>query len=321
MDTCRIRQAARPLDHANGGYVSESVRHVAKGTAIGPLPVPDRAGFDFEGWLSVGEEGNVVQPGDIVQGDLALYAGWKESPLEWDYAIDGNSATVTGVSGAKGDLVVPGALGGCPVRSIGSRAFECCDALRKVKLPEGVTNIGERAFFYCRGMTGIEIPASTVNIGAAAFEGCAAMTKLWLPPGIEHVSPRAFKDCRRLAMAYLPYTLEDRLGEGSSDYVFADCGDGLQIVYYDPDSLYSIRFRRNDGSDSNQETLFVHGEKTRIPALKNGLGWVRPSYEFLGWATSLPNANAHKIWKQDWAYVERPVGIGKTLTVYAVWGR
>ncbi len=305
--------------NAEGGYVPESVRYVAKGSAIGPLPVPSLADNDFCGWLTARDGGSVVQPDDIVDRDATFYAGWSASQVEWDYVVDGDSATVTGVTGAKGELTVPGSLDGLPVRSIGSRAFECCDALRKVQLPDGVTNIGERAFFFCRGMTGVEIPPSAANIGVAAFEGCAALAKLWLPPGVEQVSPRAFKGCRRLTDAYLPAALRDRLCADTPDYVFDDCDDALNVVFYDPGSLYSIRFRRNDGTDLCRESFFVFGEKTRLPALRNGLDWARPNYDFLGWATSVANVTARKIWKQDWAYVAKPVDPGRTLNAYAVW--
>lgn len=304
---------------ANGGYVSESIRYVAKGTAIGALPVPNSADNVFNGWMTAREGGSIVQSEDTVENDVTLYACWSESQVEWDFVVDGDSATVTGVTGAKGDLIVPSSLGGFPVRSIGNRAFECCDALRKVKLADSITNIGERAFFFCRGMTNVEIPASILNIDVAAFEGCVALTKLWIPSGIEQVSPRAFKGCRRLNAAYLPNVLRNMICEGTPDYVFDDCDDALNVVFYDPDGLYSIRFHRNDGTGLSQETLFVYGEKTRMPALRNGLDWVRPNYEFLGWATSVANVTARKIWKQDWAYVAKPVDPGKTLNAYAVW--
>ncbi len=304
---------------ANGGYVPESLRYVAKGAAVGSLPVPELAGSVFNGWLAARDGGRAFQPDDLVESDVTLYADWSESPLEWDFEVDGDSAVVTGVTGAKGELTVPDSLGGYPVRAIGNRAFECCDTLRKVKLADSVTNIGERAFFFCRGMTGVEIPSSVVNIGVAAFEGCSALTKLWLPPDVGQVSQRAFKGCSRLTAVYMPSALRNRLYEDSPDYVFADCGDTLNVVCYDPDNLYSIRFRRNDGTDMFQESPFVYGEKTRIPALKNGLGWTRTNYEFLGWATSVANVTARKIWKQDWAYVAKPVEPGRMLNAYAVW--
>ena len=84
-------------------------------------------------------------------------------------------------------------------------------------------------------------------------------------------------------------------------------------------TTYTIRFNRNDGSGATASRTFTYNVKTRLPALKNGLGWSRTGYTFKGWATSIANANAGKIWKEDWAYVQTPVACGETLNVYAIW--
>ena len=94
-------------------------------------------------------------------------------------------------------------------------------------------------------------------------------------------------------------------------------------VYQNPGAAqpttYSIKFHKNDGSGVTALRTFTYGMKTRLPLLKSGLGWTRTGYTFKGWATSPANANAKKIWKKDWAYVQTPVVSGKTLNVYAVW--
>ena len=56
-----------------------------------------------------------------------------------------------------------------------------------------------------------------------------------------------------------------------------------------------------------------------MPSLANGLGWARRGYDFKGWALTTADANAGKVWKEDWAYVATPVKAGEVLTVYAVW--
>ncbi len=42
---------------------------------------------------------------------------------------------------AKGDLVIPGQIDGCPVTEIGDFSFFCCAALTSVSIPDGVTYI------------------------------------------------------------------------------------------------------------------------------------------------------------------------------------
>ena len=96
-------------------------------------------------------------------------------------------------------------------------------------------------------------------------------------------------------------------------------GNTLNVYAVWEFGTYTIRFNRNDGSGATASRTFTYNVKTRLPALKNGLGWSRTGYTFKGWATSIANANAGKIWKEDWAYVQTPVACGETLNVYAIW--
>ena len=92
------------------------------------------------------------------------------------------------------------------------------------------------------------------------------------------------------------------------------------IVQTGVPKTYSIRFNKNDGTGTVSTEKFLCGIDEQLPALKNGLGWARNGFVFKGWATSLANANAGKIWKSDWAYVTDAAAVGKTLDVWAVWG-
>lgn len=82
---------------------------------------------------------------------------------------------------------------------------------------------------------------------------------------------------------------------------------------------YTIRFNKNDGSGESSSWTFTYGTKMRLPLVKSRLGWARGGYVFRGWATSEANANAGKVWKDDWAVVSTAVQPGKTLNVYAIW--
>ena len=86
-----------------------------------------------------------------------------------------------------------------------------------------------------------------------------------------------------------------------------------------PVSTYVIKFNKNDGSGATASRTFTYNVKARLPLVKSDLGWTRTGYTFKGWATSVANANAGKVWREDWAVVQTPVAAGKTLNVYAVW--
>ena len=46
---------------------------------------------------------------------------------------------------------------GSGVTSIGYSAFEGCNGLRAVTIPDSVTNIGDDAFYGCSGLTSVTI--------------------------------------------------------------------------------------------------------------------------------------------------------------------
>lgn len=128
---------------------------------------------------------------------------------------------LTGASGEKGDLTIPGAIGGVAVKAIGmsaffangeitgvtiprgvirimSLAFGCCENVKTVVLPDGLQEIGQGAFLGCRSLRNIVIPDSVLRIGDKAFAGCASLERVVIPKGVQRVGSRAFEGCTSL---------------------------------------------------------------------------------------------------------------------------
>lgn len=97
-------------------------------------------------------------------------------PFEYDEHADG-TYTVTKLKDRSAPIItVPGR-----VVSIGDGAFEGCDRLRKVYLPEGLLDIGAKAFYGCTRLVEIAMPKSLLAIEASAFRGCPSLTEVLFP--------------------------------------------------------------------------------------------------------------------------------------------
>lgn len=56
------------------------------------------------------------------------------------------SCTKAGVGGAPETVVIPAEYKGKPVTRIEDKGFRCCNGLRNVLIPKGVTSLGRHAF-------------------------------------------------------------------------------------------------------------------------------------------------------------------------------
>ena len=80
--------------------------------------------------------------------------------------------------------------------SIGDGAFQGCNSLTSITIPNSVTSIGYRTFEDCRGLSSVTIPNSVTKIGSCAFMGCK-LTSVTIPKSVESIGKYAFR-CSRL---------------------------------------------------------------------------------------------------------------------------
>lgn len=81
---------------------------------------------------------------------------------------------------------------------IADRAFQDCQSLISVTIPNGVKVIGDGAFFGCKSLTSVTIPNSVTEIGSNAFEGCSALASVTIPNSVTEIGNCIFKDCSSL---------------------------------------------------------------------------------------------------------------------------
>lgn len=117
---------------------------------------------------------------------------------DWLYQESGGGIRVLGYYGAESEVVVPSSLGGKPVTSLGA-AFNVRfplnsslsgDQIKKVSIPDTVTEIGDYAFYGCYELKTLELPASLQRIGSCAFHGIA-VKELDVPAGVTSIASDA----------------------------------------------------------------------------------------------------------------------------------
>jgi len=91
--------------------------------------------------------------------------------LPYLYEISKGSVTITKYIGSDTDVTIPTSIEGLPVTAIGESAFSG-SAVKKVTIPQGVTNIDWFAFNSCTSLTEIMIPSSVILIDYGALDNC-----------------------------------------------------------------------------------------------------------------------------------------------------
>lgn len=124
-----------------------------------------------------------------------------ETEGDYTYTVSENwEATITGYTGAGGDITIPTYLGGCPVTAINDWVFEMsavtsvtiggyieaigsaftnCQTLKTVVIEDGVKIIGYSAFDMCTNLTAVTIPVSVTTINSFAFANCYSLNDIY----------------------------------------------------------------------------------------------------------------------------------------------
>ena len=90
------------------------------------------------------------------------------------------------------------------ITTIGFSAFSGCSHLTSINIPEGTTDIGDGAFNGCQSLTSITIPNSVVKLGEAVFENCINLESVKMSENVTSIDAEAFAGCTNLASIEIP---------------------------------------------------------------------------------------------------------------------
>ena len=119
------------------------------------------------------------------------------------YEINDIEVTITGCDkSASGNLVIPDTIERYLVTSIDDSAFNGCDGITSITIPDSVTNIEGRTFENCTGLTSLTIPIRVTSIGYSAFSGCTGLAEITIPENVRIIGDSAFAGCESLSDIY-----------------------------------------------------------------------------------------------------------------------
>ena len=110
------------------------------------------------------------------------------------------------------------------VKTIGWCAFKN-SVIRRIEIPEWVTEIDDEAFNLCYFLEEAIIPDSVKKIGTLAFANCSRLKKCDLPQGVKRIGDRAFWSCASLTEVTVPKAVTE-----IESLTFAHCTGMKKVV-------------------------------------------------------------------------------------------
>ena len=116
-------------------------------------------------------------------------------------------------------------------------AFDWCQGLENIIIPDSVTSIGEFAFNFCYGLKSLIIPESVTKIGVGAFQSCTKLKSITIPNLITSIEDFVFNCCSGLESIVLP----DSVKSIGNIAPFPCDNDFFQIVIGKDNEVLKIR--------------------------------------------------------------------------------
>lgn len=155
------------------------------------------------------------QSGEAVFGAIKTVRNPILDYIVYEIVEDGTVDIVSCDRAIKGDYIIPDTIDGYPVTSIGKSfspasrwAFEGCENLTSIVIPDSVTLIGISAFSSCYNLKKIVMGSGVSTIGESAFYNCLALKEITISENITKIDTGAFEKVDNLVDVYYSGTPE-----------------------------------------------------------------------------------------------------------------
>ena len=146
-----------------------------------------------------------------ISGEFSVNAATYGS---FEYTVSGNAVTIDKCKSTGIKITVPSEIDGKPVTRIASEAFNTCENVKMLTLPDSIEDIGNMAFAGCENIASLTLPSSLKKIGTYAFGYCIKIKEVTIPAGVTSIGYGAFCEC---------YSLEKILvASGNANYISRD---------------------------------------------------------------------------------------------------
>jgi len=189
---------------------------------------------------------------------------------------------------------------------------------RKILLEtNGITRIGKFAFQNCNELKEVQIPDTVSTIDKGAFKDCENLTKLTIGQSIQSIEDEAFQNCKLLEEVNYAGSTSSQFGEN----VFSGCDklskinvltsyNNNKICGYDVEKvLFTIEYQGlNHADNSLNPTIYNKNEETIIYSpMKAGYkfnGWTGTSIQGETLSLIIPSgSNENKVFTANWEII------------------
>ncbi|MBQ7323312.1 MAG: leucine-rich repeat domain-containing protein, partial [Clostridia bacterium] len=222
--------------------------------------------------------------------------------LEYTLSDDGIYYIVSGIGTCTDTaLVIPSTYEGKPITSIGDDAFDACERLTSVVIPDSVTSIGCNAFEDCANLTSVMIGDGVTSIGNQAFRDCGNLTSITVHEGnanYQSIDGNLYTKNGKIFIQYAigktatEFTIPDSVTT-IDEYAFRSCDSLTSITVHEGNANYQSidgNLYTKDGETLIQYAIGKIATKFTIPDGVTSIG--RGAFENCDNLTSIVIGNS-----------------------------